>query len=895
MIEIYPGILPGRPVETHEFEGTIGDWLSAQGLPWRGRDVQPVEIAVNGRVIHSALWDETEVVEADRVSIRVLPAGGIVNAVGSLLRKVLSWIGLAPAGGGPSYETADGSDINAADGKANIAKLGEVVPELFGRFRRFPDYISAPRRYFASPREQVLTFAVCVGPGDYYIDPAEVRVGSTLVEEAGGQWQEYAPGADVSADEAFEHWYSAPEVGVTSGGTAGLELGSDAGDVLIPDADGIDFDGPDLSIRPGEGEFPPAWGAGTNLRLWQLKTYTVSNEETAPGSGIWVYKLFGNFSEVLPTIGAEIRLYTPASPTVGFVYFIEHMEIDSSGDGWISMRDGDFTPVALPVGPGTYGVARPYWTYRVAAVSPSSLQLQAVDPVGSPISGWAGWPAEYVVDVRWWVDESTVYGEAAGPYVGCPEGQGSSTYELDFFFQGGLARGSGGNLSPRTVSVEIAYRPADTADLWTVETRTYTDSTLDQIGFTERLILPEGRYEFRCRRVGARDADANVRDDLQWYGLRCQLPTRSDYPNWTTMSLRLTGGTGIGARSENRISVVPTRILPALLPDGSWSAPQPTRDISAAVRHIASTIGYTDADLDMEELQRLHQIWTARGDFADGVIDLTTVRDAINRVLAAGMAELTVEDGLIRPVRDEPRTVFEHAYSAQNMASALRQDFAGITLDDVDGVEVEYTDATTWTKEVVLCLLPGDAGLKTEKIRLETVTDRTRAWRIGMRRRRVLRYRRWTYSWGTELDALNSRYLSYVPIIQDVPGYGQSAILMDIQAHSGGALLALSEPLTWEPGQDHVVAYRDVDGRLVGPWAATPGPSEYQVVAPIPEPWPEVTLRHEPPHVYFGTTEKWTWPALVTRISPQPGGTASVEAVNYDQRVYLDDDNAPSA
>ncbi len=187
----------------------------------------------------------------------------------------------------------------------------------------------------------------------------------------------------------------------------------------------------------------------------------------------------------------------------------------------------------------------------------------------------------------------------------------------------------------------------------------------------------------------------------------------------------------------------------------------------------------------------------------------------------------------------------------------------------------------------------GDAGIKLEKLKLEGVTDRTRAWRIGMRRRRAQKYRRWTYGFETELDALNSDYLSYVPLLDDIPGYGKASIMLNIEAHPDGALITVNEPMEWLAGQNHVIAYRDVYGDLVGPFAAIQGATEYQIIADIPQPWPDLTARQEPPHVFFGTTERWSYPALIDEITPSGGNRCRVQAVNYDARVYLDDDNSP--
>jgi hypothetical protein len=145
------------------------------------------------------------------------------------------------------------------------------------------------------------------------------------------------------------------------------------------------------------------------------------------------------------------------------------------------------------------------------------------------------------------------------------------------------------------------------------------------------------------------------------------------------------------------------------------------------------------------------------------------------------------------------------------------------------------------------------------------------------------------------MDALNSRYLSYVPLIDESSEYSQSAILLHAQAVGGQALLRVSEPMRWHAGQTHVVAYRDPEGKLVGPFSAAPGPDEYSVLADMPEPYPVITLKREPPHVYFGTSAQWSFPALITGVTPQGMENVSVSAEDYHPAVYDDDNASPSA
>ena len=532
----------------------------------------------------------------------------------------------------------------------------------------------------------------------------------------------------------------------------------------------------------------------------------------------------------------------------------------------------------------------------MTAIASSSQVTVIGNSSGTDVPAWPGF-APYSGPLSISVDANSVYGDWSSTFRALPAGEVTDTFELDFFFPSGLGYvEDDGALSNHAVSVEVQYRNALIGGAFASVSYGYSERTLDQIGFTERISLGVAiAPEVRVRRVGAQDTSTQVNDTVQWYGLRSRLPTRTSYPNWTTMSVRVRSGGRLGAQSENQVNVIATRVLPVLGAGGQWQAPQPTRDISAFVRYIAASIGYTDANLDIAELTRLHAIWAARGETLDYVYDETTVKEAINLALGAGMSELTISDGQIRPVRDDVRTQFEQPYSPQNMTGPLTRAFRSRRVDDPDGVEVEFTNSSTWTQETVRCLLPGDTGIKLEKLQARGVLDRTRAWRIGMRRRRELRYRNWDYSFATEMDALNSRYLSFVPLIDGEPGYGKSAILEGIEPRGSQALLRISEPMDWEAGQTHVVAFRREDGTLAGPFAAQPGSDAYEIVADVPQPWPSVSLRQEPPHVYFGTLQTWCFPALITEIRPNGLESATVAAQNYDVRVYASDNENPPA
>jgi len=268
-----------------------------------------------------------------------------------------------------------------------------------------------------------------------------------------------------------------------------------------------------------------------------------------------------------------------------------------------------------------------------------------------------------------------------------------------------------------------------------------------------------------------------------------------------------------------------------------------------------------------------------------------------NGLLKAGFADLTIERGRLSAARDEPRDTPEQTfapktdmYTPQNMTEELERDFSAVGPDDFDGVDVEYVDENTWAVETVECRLPGDIGRKVEKLTAEGITSRTRAWRLGMRQRMAHKYRRWSYRWSTELDALNSGFMSFCHVADDVPGYGQSALMLGYY----DGIIESSEPFDWSAGGAHVVGIRRPDGTLSGPYAAT-RIDDYRLSITGLDFEPDTSWSIEPPHLLFGPVNRWSYPALVTSISPSGTDGASVEAVNYAPEVYAYDNATPPA
>ncbi|VEG04516.1 Uncharacterised protein [Pseudomonas aeruginosa] len=350
---------------------------------------------------------------------------------------------------------------------------------------------------------------------------------------------------------------------------------------------------------------------------------------------------------------------------------------------------------ALQVGTGDAAIGLRGLRFRITAYSANQITVERLTSAGASDPGWPGFSLSTPSTSRITVDTSNSEGGWRGPFPACPAGEVTSRIEWDIFCPNGLIFiDRKGNQIPLSGYYTVQYRDMAIGGAWTSLDYEHNGATLDQIGFTTQLNLPYPmRPEVRMRQrypIGKNELE--FRDTLQWYGLRSRLNAPLSYANVTTIGIRYRSSDRISAQTESRVSVEATRILP-VRSGGIWLPEQATRDIAPYVIYQAKERGYTDSDIDLEEFDRLDAIWKSRGDKFDMIYDSTsiTVKQILQEALAAGFSELTIKRGVISAARDEPRTLYGHMYTPQNMSQALKISKSAPSEDDYDGVDVEFT------------------------------------------------------------------------------------------------------------------------------------------------------------------------------------------------------------
>ena len=322
-----------------------------------------------------------------------------------------------------------------------------------------------------------------------------------------------------------------------------------------------------------------------------------------------------------------------------------------------------------------------------------------------------------------------------------------------------------------------------------------------------------------------------------------------------------------------------------------------TRASRSAVRFVVSAIyDALGADIinqvDFSALDALDSLLESRGDHLDAeFVDETTLWEAIKIMLSVGYSEPVIKEGFFTAVRVASGSEYNHLYTPDIMTGdGLSIESSYYDSQEPDGVDVEYFDETTNSMEVVEYRLPGDLGLRPKRVQSIGITNELMAWRFGARERRRLRAKPDTYTFTTELDALNSNYGDADGVASDVFGgqYGQvlsasgSTVVLDFDVVLAGSDLA---------------TFRKPDGSMseIHTIIAGGAPNEIELVSPSSLSFtPIADENQEPTLATIGTTAQLVKRVIIRRIEPQNNNEVQVTAEEYVADIYADDDNSPS-
>ncbi|PSW53061.1 host specificity factor TipJ family phage tail protein [Photobacterium leiognathi] len=918
LIVTYPSKLDHANAEHQSVAAgqTLTDVLTANVPSFKVMATPPISATLNGQPLLPVEWDSTELKAGDVVTLTVEPKGVelIIAAVVAVVAGVGAAMVMSNMAPDDNYQQTipDGSPIYDVNAQGNRVRMMAPIPEVFGTHGTYPCLINPPHRYYYGDDEYLLLMTM-VSRGYLALTNDDIQIGNTPISQYSGDIDTaiFDPQQSVNSHPAWLNVYTSPEVGSTAG-TSGIEL-EGAVNSIVPEK--VNFAGQRLKMFKATDTgaivyWPPEWEEGTYLTI--AGTQAPPTVKATGNRGCWGPYTDGrlhfrtqdpNAEKLKPHQYIQYRNYGHTG--TGVVTWVGKNTIDGEQYTMVEFVDENGDPIMVSLSHNDKNDLVPMGfndgQFKVKAITANDATVSRCYPNNSHLTNWP-WNHEHTDDsknVRITI-QNALPGKVVGPYFACPINEVTNEIRVDVRYPEGIGyMKDDGSIEERELRIMLEWQETEGGS-WKQQEFKRSGGTKDQLGNTITLSLSQYcRPKFRAYRITGKADDTRTWDKIELVRLKAVLESKSSYPDGTTLAVRIKGTNALSRSAENKLFCTPTRLLH--VPSGNgWTGSdynnkagmQATNDIAPVLRYISHQIGLTDAQIGQDELHRLHHVWRGRGDtFAAQFDNKDTYWAAIKRLLAVGYAVPTLEFGQIVPVRDEPRTTYDHMYQPDNMTGkGLKTKTKLIDADEPDGIEVEFFSSETWKADTVVCLLPGDRGIKPRKIKAFGITDYQKAWQFGMRERRLARYIRDEYSWSTEMDGFNSKYMDFVAVADDVPGYSQNGRLLAAHPAGNQTVLELDQAVSFTDGQPHVVAVRKPDGRLNGPFSCRKGASDSQlVISGMLNFTPDFSGNMEPPLWMFGTTDNWCFPAKVTAIKPSGTDNVSMTARNYDERVYRDD------
>jgi hypothetical protein len=505
------------------------------------------------------------------------------------------------------------------------------------------------------------------------------------------------------------------------------------------------------------------------------------------------------------------------------------------------------------------------------------------------------------------------YDSWVGPYAANASGTDTTKLELDLVFPAGLYfAGDSGDLTAKTVTVSIEYREIDDTGApvgvgtYTAVAFSKTLATNTPQRFTTSIAVASARYEVQVRRTNNTETDTSkthrTQEAIHWVALRAFLPSTKDYGDVTLLAIRARASNNLNNSSSNRVNVITTRKLP-IWDSGTetWSAPTVTRSLVwAFCDALRAEYGgrLPDTYLDLATLDALNTDLEAAGENFDFVFDKAmSLWTMLTTIARAGNCLPIVSGSQISMTIDEVKTVPTALFSKENMVEgSFSKDFKLWTDDEYDGVEVEFIDGTTYATETVLCLVGDDVGDNPQQIKLPGVTDRARAWRVGMRVREATKRRRGGVRFSTGLEGHIPNFNDLIFVSHDLPQWGQSGRVVSIS----GTSIIVDNELDWSAGGTFKIAFRTLLGEELGPFTVTEGADAFTAEMGAPLSAPSLALlasgdNVEPPIYAFGVESGLGAYCRVVSVNHGGGEQVDIEAIEDDATIYSHDAESPPA
>lgn len=814
--------------ERREFEhtGPFIDWLLVQyptGFPTphvTAFNLQPLRVEDYDRVIG----------ENDLVVIGLIPAlpPGVIVALGwlfihyiapVLISYALSYIatnmfGKAGSSGSDSIgsgTTREGpSSVYSLSTPTNTARLGQVIPVLYGQVLAVPDLASTPYSWYEN-NEMYVGMLFCLGQGWHTV--SEVRVANTPVNQlASGTvtYDVWAPdrhnqffGMIQGSTGWYENVYTSPEVSDQELDRAAQPGPPGPGDCQYFSVAELDDVACSLHFHieytpPGctPGTIPPAIpdcvAAGQHLTIANTNSNNGTFLITSVVRGTNIAEVFVSPCLVDDTLGRSFNVSTAYiedpfdDNQLGVLYctfggdspldpgMFEYTDVGKNITiSWLDSCDPSGFPCHQGSGSIT-GTIKGFQTGR-CYTEDSPIMCPGVLVDWDDLHGYGPFDITNVSFEIWTSGDVPVItfecgggtptpvrncaDGGIGPFVATNPGWTTSKLSLDLVFPGGLYTAApDGTLGAASVTVKWIATQVDDEGLAIGDSFTKMETVTRSTNTPQRVTfwwdLPNARYSVCALRTSAKSSLAADYSNVLWTGLKAVLDSKGHavYHNTTIIAVKAKATNGLAGDALNRFSVRCTRQLP------NYQAAGEPRIVTKSHTHAFYDIyrnSWYGANRPATEVEigDLGALWASTNCLSNfnAIYDTAiTVWEALSLSVAGIHAFPATAGSQLTVVQDAAKETASHCFNTSNIVKdSLQLSYKFNDLGTEDGVEIEYRDPDTF--EQMFVLHPA-SSLEPEKITLFGCTNEQEALRYAQRIWRQRLYRREFVKFTTELE-----------------------------------------------------------------------------------------------------------------------------------------------
>lgn len=513
------------------------------------------------------------------------------------------------------------------------------------------------------------------------------------------------------------------------------------------------------------------------------------------------------------------------------------------------------------------------------------------------------------------------YSKTPTGYNVCAPGFKVTRIELDISLPSGLyIFDSTGELDKATVKLSFEYCQINDLDQlvgnWsTLTTWSKKDKTVNPHRYTVGIDVASARYRVRGRRTNkknkgeAADGSADgsgtrVADTVHWEAMRGFIPFTPQFGDVTLIAIKLRATNELNNNVSSRFNCFVQRILRVWNPNTGWHL-APTRSVVWAFCDVFQAkygARLPDNFLDLQDLYALDQKLSAQGKTFDYIFDQrSTVWEAATAIAGAARGVPMLTGSQLSIVIDAPQNTATAVFNVNNIvAGSLTWSVKLPTVADNDGLQVEYVDKDTWAAETVDCLVGDDEGNFPEQLKIVGVTDRTRAYRLGMYRRAVKLYQTESIEFKTGMEGHLPQFGDLILIQHDVPLWGVGGKLLSMTNAGEGddlyTLVVVDNETDFAPDSEDLAKARLIlrkrDGSAYGPVGFTFWPDDASNrTLKIPRVNEDFNFNdyQEPPYWLCGLENLECKRAIVVGIAPQEDDVVTLKCAAYDERLYAFD------